>query len=92
MPVKPTTDEMELLFKNLSLGGTKPAVLSLIPPYCDEYAPKSLSENFPKPLQSLYEFMYADFEYHKLLNTCEKVLLNVIYYIYSKGKLNYILY
>jgi len=77
MPAMPTTDEMELLFKNLSLGGTKPAVLSLIPPYCDEYAPKSLNENFPKQLQSLYDPMYANFEYHQLLDTCESILLNV---------------
>lgn len=36
-----------------------------------------INENFPKPLQSLYEPMYTDLEYHKLLDTCESVSSNV---------------
>ena len=56
----PTKTEMEILFKNLSVGGTKPAILSLIPPYSDNYVPKSSVANFPKPLKSLYLSVYGD--------------------------------
>ena len=72
-----TSEEMELPFKNQSVGGTKPAILSLIPPYSDNYVPKSLVQKFPEPLISLYASYYVDLEYHELLNACETISLHV---------------
>ena len=59
--------------KNQSVGGTKPAILSLIPPYSDNYVPRSSVQNFPEPLISLYASYYVDLEYHELLNACETI-------------------
>lgn len=48
-----TESELVQLFNNLSLGGTKPGVLSVVPNHSDRYVPKSMSKNFPLPLTSL---------------------------------------
>ena len=45
----PTESELELLFENLSRGGTKPGILSLVTKYSDLYVPKSLCAGFPQP-------------------------------------------
>ena len=45
--------EMNMLFANLSAGGTKPLILSLISKYSDEYVPNSTMDSFPLPLKSL---------------------------------------
>ena len=38
---------MSQLFETLSLTGTKPAILSLIAPYSDDYVPRSLLGTSP---------------------------------------------
>ena len=47
---EPTESELEDLFHDLSCGGTKPLVLSLVPQYSDSYVPKSSLEIFPRDL------------------------------------------
>jgi len=44
---KPSEQEVEELFASLSKCKTKPAILSLVAPYADNYVPKSLNENLP---------------------------------------------
>ena len=41
---------MELLFEKLSICGASPGVWSLVPPYSDNYVPKSLMGTFPNHL------------------------------------------
>jgi len=65
-----TDSEMETLFANLSLGGTKPLILSLIPEYSDHYVPRSTLDTFPAPLKSLQESLYFSLS---LLQVCESV-------------------
>jgi hypothetical protein len=38
----PTPDELDSFFKELSMAGSKPAILSLIPQYSDQYIPAPL--------------------------------------------------
>ena len=51
--VESTIDELNLLFKDNSLQGTNPVVLSLMPSYSDKFVPKS-TVGFPEPLNFLY--------------------------------------
>ncbi len=66
-------DEMNVFYESLSKCGTKPAVLSLIPGYSDDYVPKSTLPEFSQPLSMLYKPEYAEMDYHTLLNVCESV-------------------
>ena len=70
---KPTESELALLFQNLSAGGTKPGVLSVVPKYSDEYVPKSSTKDFPPPLKALKDTKYMEMEYHNLLTECKLV-------------------
>ena len=73
----PTDDEMKLFFRNLSCCGTKPAILSLIPDYANEYVPKISLPNFPQPLTSLQKPDYLKLNYYDLLNVCENVSIKI---------------
>ena len=73
----PTDDDMELFFKNLSLCGTKPAILSLIPEYSNNYIPNTSLSNFPEPLTSLQKPDYLKLNYHDLLDVCEKLFVEI---------------
>ena len=73
----PTDTEMEQFFNNLSLCDTKPAILSLVPPHSDSYIPKASLSNFPKPLPSLRTSDSCKLNYPDLLNSCEKVSIEI---------------
>jgi hypothetical protein len=45
-----------------------PAILSLVPPHAQDYAPKSTLPNFPKPLPSLYLSSFHQLNYAELLS------------------------
>ena len=72
-----TESEMNVLFANLSLGGTKPLVLSLIQGYSDEYVPKSTLDTFPMPLKSLQQSSHIKLNYPSLLEVCQSVEIEV---------------
>ena len=72
---EPTDDEMVLFFSNLSLCDTKPAILSLIPEYSDNYVLKSSSRSLP--LTALQKPEYLSLDYHDLLNVCESVTVDI---------------
>jgi len=72
-----TESELLLLFNNLSVGDTKPGVLSVVPNHSDKYVPKSMSKDFPIPLISLKETKFVKMDYHKLLAACQSVSLCV---------------
>ena len=54
----PTDGEMGELFEKLSFTGTKPAIVSLIAPYSDQYVPKASLDVFPKPLKCIQQPSY----------------------------------
>ena len=68
-----TASELETLFANLSVGGTKPLVLSLIPEHSDEYVPKSTLDTFPVPLKSLQQSSHITLSYPSLLQACKSI-------------------
>ena len=72
-----TESDLALLFRNLSVGGTKPAILSLIPNFSEEFVPKSSCKGFPPPLKSLKSLKYVKMEYHDLLTACESVSVDI---------------
>ena len=74
---KSTESELALLFENLSCGGTKPGILSLVSKFSDSYVPKSLCSDFPQPLNSLKESSYLQLSYHELLAKCESVSVEI---------------
>ena len=73
----PTESELALLFENLSCGGTKPGILSLVSKFSDSYVPKSLCAGFPQPLSSLKEPSYLQLNYLELLAKCESVSVDI---------------
>lgn len=73
----PTDAEINLLFANLSLGGTQPAVFSLLPDYSEQFIPKFSLPNFPKPLMSLKQPEHIDLGYDELLTLCESTVLEM---------------
>ena len=60
--------DIKSLYLQISKCGSKPAILSLVPPHAQEYAPKSTLPNFPKPLQSLYQSSFYQLNYAELLS------------------------
>ena len=72
-----TETELQLLFQNLSVAGTKPGVLSVVPTHSEQFVPTFDDENFPQPLTSLKNVKYVEMKYDELLKECESVPLNV---------------
>ena len=72
-----TEVELSLLFQNLSVAGTKPGVLSVVPAHSEQFVPTSANENFPQPLTSLKNVKYMGMNYHDLLKECDSVSLNI---------------
>jgi len=68
-----TESEMEILFANLSNGGSKPLILSLIPEYSHKYVPKSTLDSFPVPLKSLQLASHISLSYPSLLQVCQSI-------------------
>ena len=73
----PTDAEMEQFFNNLSLCGTKPAILSLVSPHSDTYVPKVSLPTFPQPLTSLRNPGNCKLNYLDLLEACDNVSIEV---------------
>ena len=72
-----TESELEDLLHDLSCGGTKPLVLSLVSHYSDSYMPKSSLETFPRPLKSLQQAEYLKLSYTDLLDICEFIEIQI---------------
>lgn len=71
-PIRNTTYEEQLkFFHAISLSDSKPAILSLIPPYNMKYIPKETI--LPKPLTELYNENTKDLEYIALIRECQKI-------------------
>ena len=68
-----TDADLDLLFENLSIAGTKPGVLSLVPKFSDNYVPESSRDNFPIVLKLLQKQSYIGLRYDQLLEVCKSV-------------------
>ena len=71
---EPTEEELQLLYRDLAATG-KPALLSLVPGYSDEYIPLSEKGVLPKTLADLYNADYMDLAH--LLVQCEEIYSTV---------------
>ena len=72
-----TGSEMATLFQNLSLGGTCPAVFSVVSGYSEPFIPKFMLPNFPRPLMSLRQPEYVDLGYDELLALSETTVIEM---------------
>ena len=71
---EPSQEQLiSLFFEELSLCGSKPAILSLVAPYDDNYMPKSLKENVPPMVKTLFNSNLLRLDQHSILNYCAGV-------------------
>ena len=70
----PTPEELNHLFSTLKDTGNKPALLSLIPGYAQDYRPKALDKKYPKVLSELYDEHISQEE---ISDHCENVFLHL---------------
>ena len=73
----PSADELTAFYGKIAKCSSKPALLSIVPPYSKEYAPRFLKEDFPKILTELYDLNAATQNYAELLETCKHVKISV---------------
>ena len=74
---RPTSDELALFYKNISLQGTKPSILSVIPKHSGSHVPKSTQPHFPQPLTALRNEKYLKLNYHELLQVCKEFSIDI---------------
>jgi hypothetical protein len=73
----PGEDELGNFFQKLSLGPSKPAVLSIVPPYSQAYKPKSTDHIYPTILSELYDPNNIDMNYKELVEMGKNIRLTV---------------
>lgn len=73
----PSHAELDSFFRGLSLGDTKPVVLSLLPPYSDGFVPKQAQVNFPAVLSDMFQDELYKQPFHVVLEKCSSVTLAV---------------
>ena len=71
-------EKVSEFYKSLSLCKSKPAVLSIIPPYDEKYVPQTLTEEYPKILTGFYDPVKAStMNYLELCNFGSSLDINV---------------
>ena len=73
----PMDADFNLLLENLSIAGTKPGVMSLVPTFSDNYIPKASKGCFPIVLRSLQKPSHIRMKYDELLEACESVFMSL---------------
>lgn len=74
---EPTENELSALFEGLYNTNSKPAILSLIAPYSDDYIPQPMKENFPTVLTELRDENAIQLNYSELLKQCQNTEISV---------------
>ena len=69
----PSSQEVTIFFQSLHKSGTKPAILSLINEFADDYVPQSTSKQFPTVLSELYDENCLKMNKDELLNHCANI-------------------
>ena len=73
----PTEIEHQDFFCKLNLSKSKPAILSLVPPYNVQYKPKCIQEIYPQVLSELYEPECISLNYRELLVKSKELTFTV---------------
>ena len=68
-----TPKDVKDLYKKLHESGVKCAILALVPEYADNYIPKTVQLNMPKPLTKLLRPKYGKLSYIELIEECKNV-------------------
>ncbi|XP_066288919.1 uncharacterized protein [Branchiostoma lanceolatum] len=69
------TDKAEQLqfFYNISNSGSHPQILSLVPPFNDNYVTREAVPVLPTPLSDLYDENCAELSFNELCEKCEEI-------------------
>ena len=73
----PSPAELDSLFHGLSLGDTKPVVLSLLSPHSDLFVPKQAQVSFPAMLCDMFQDNLYKQPFHIVLERCFTITLAV---------------
>ena len=74
--IVPTDEELGDLYKVLATCG-KPAILSIVPNYCDDYMPAYVKGTVPPPLTNLFKEEYVALPYTELLDRCNQCFSDI---------------
>ena len=74
---KPTREEADQLFKSLHECGSRSAILSVVPPYSDEFVPKPVTKPFPTVLTELRDEDTFDMNFAELLDHCKGIAAGI---------------
>ena len=77
VPNFPSDEKLKHFYQSLNLCKSKPAILSIVPPYDEKYKPALLSDNFPKILTELYDPSKIEMNYLDLCKLGENVELKI---------------
>ena len=70
-------NELSALFEGLYNTSSKPAILSLIAPYSDDYISQPMKEKFPTVLTELRDENAIQLNYSELLKQCQHTEISV---------------
>ena len=70
---KPSKGELQSFFTNLSKCNSKPALLSIVQPFSDNYIPQQSAKELPPLLTELTDPSAFGLPFNELLQTCSKV-------------------
>ena len=73
----PTQIQVKKFFERLHTSNTRPAILSLTPPYNQDYIPKTDTCKLPEPLTQLYSDEHCSLDYQGLLAKSKEVFQNI---------------
>jgi len=73
----PTPDELKDFFATLRSSASQPAILSLVPPYSDDYVPKTSTTDFPPALDELYNKELHGKSFPEVIEHCRNVTISV---------------
>ena len=75
----PSPAELDIFFRGLSLGDTKPALLSLVSPYSNGFVPKQAQVAFPALLPDLYKEDLYKQPFNVVLGKCSSAKDEVLW-------------
>ena len=77
VPNFPSDEKLKHFYQSLNLCKSKPAILSIVPPYDEKYKPALLSDNYPKILTELFDPSKIEMNYLDLCKLGENVELKI---------------
>ena len=69
----PTSHELDTFVQQLSTSGSRPAILSIIPGYADQFVPKSVLNEYPQVLTELADEACFNMDQAELCEHCQFV-------------------